>query len=265
LDPTYFLPYRHRLLIWQFARREVLARYRGSVAGLAWSFLTPLLMLVVYVFVFRTVFRARWSQSDVDDFTFGLQVYAGLIVFNLFAEVVARAPSLLTAQPNLVKKTVFPLQVLPWVLVLAACFHMAVNFVVLAGATLVARGALPATAVALPLVIAVFVPMLLGLALLLASLGVFLRDIGQFIGSLVSLLMFLSPVFYPASALPEAARPWLALNPLTAIIEQARRVALDGLWPQWDVLAAYLLVASAVAWLGARWFAATRKGFADVL
>lgn len=268
---TYFLPLRLRSLIWQFTRRDVLARYRGSLLGLGWSFLTPLMMLAVYTFVFREVFNARWpagthqSLGGNSNVAFALQVYAGLIVFNLFAEVMTRAPRLVLDQPNLVKKVVFPLEILPWVAILAAVFHLAVNLVVLFGATLVARGGLPLTVLALPLVVAVFLPLLLGLCWLLAALGVFLRDIGQIIGMLMTALMFLSPVFYPAEALPARWQPVLMLNPLTVPIEQIRRVMLDGLWPDWQALALYALVALLIGWLGARWFAATRKGFADVL
>lgn len=268
---TYFLPLRLRSLIWQFSRRDVLARYRGSLLGLGWSFLTPLLMLGIYTFVFREVFNARWpsgAQGGLggdSNVAFALQVYAGLIVFNLFAEVLARAPRLVLDQPNLVKKVVFPLEILPWVAILAALFHLAVNLFVLLGATLLARGSLPPTLLALPLVIAAFLPLLLGLSWLLAALGVFLRDIGQLIGMVMTALMFLSPVFYPAESLPERWRPLLSFNPLTLPIEQLRRVMLDGLWPDWGSLALYAAVALLTGWLGARGFAATRKGFADVL
>jgi lipopolysaccharide transport system permease protein len=261
----YFLPLRQATLIWQFTRRDVQARYRGSLLGLGWSFLTPLLMLAVYTFVFRVIFKARWGDAPNGDFEFALQVYAGLVVFMLFAEVVSRAPRLVLDQPNLVKKVVFPLEVLPWVAVLAGLFHLAVNLVALLGAAAIARGGLSPSVFALPLVLAPFVPLLLGLAWFLAALGVFVRDVGQITTLLVSLLMFLSPVFYPVKSLPEQWQPWLKANPLTPVMEQLRRVALDGRWPDWPQLLIELAIASAIAWAGARWFAATRKGFADVL
>lgn len=262
---AYFLPLRQGTLIWQFTRRDVLARYRGSLLGLGWSFLTPLLMLAVYTFVFRVIFKARWADAPVGDFEFALQVYAGLIVFMLFAEVVSRAPRLVLDQPNLVKKVVFPLEILPWVAVLAGLFHLALNLVALLGAAAIARGGLSPSVLALPLVLAPFVPLLLGLAWFLAALGVYVRDVGQVTTLAVSLLMFLSPVFYPVSSLPEQWQPWLRANPLTPVMEQLRHVTLDGRWPDWSQLLLELLIASAVAWAGARWFAATRKGFADVL
>ena len=265
MNHAYFLPLRQRTLIWQFARRDVLARYRGSLLGLGWSFLTPLLMLAVYTFVFRVVFKARWGAGGSDDFEFALQVYAGLIVFGLFSEVVSRAPRLVLEQPNLVKKVVFPLEILPWVAVLAGLFHLALNLAVLLAATALSRGDLPLSIVALPLVLMPFVPLLLGLGWFLAALGVFVRDVGQITSLAVTLLMFLSPVFYPVSSLPERWQPWLLANPLTPVMEQLRRVTLEGLWPDWPQLLLHLVIASAVAWLGARWFAVTRNGFADVI
>jgi lipopolysaccharide transport system permease protein len=268
---SYFFPVHLRFLVWQFARRDVLARYRGSLLGLGWSFLTPLLMLGVYTFVFREVFNARWpaaphtGHTGDENLAFALQVYAGLIVFNLFAEVLGRAPRLVLDQPNLVKKVVFPLEILPWVSILAALFHLAVNCTVLVGAVVLATHQLPATVLALPLVVVAFVPLLLGCSWLLASLGVFLRDIGQLIGMLLTALMFLSPVFYPAQALPARWQPLLLLNPLSIPIEAIRQVVLEGVWPNWVDLGIYTVCALIVGWLGAHWFAATRKGFADVI
>ncbi len=265
LNHVYFLPWRQRALIWQFAKRDVLARYRGSLLGVGWSFLTPLLMLAVYTFVFRVIFKARWGTGGSDDFEFALQLYAGLIVFGLFAEVVSRAPRLVLDQPNLVKKVVFPLEILPWVAVLAGLFHLLLNLAVLLGAVAFTRGGLPYTIIALPLVVTCLVPLLLGLGWFLAGLGVFLRDVGQITSLVVSLLMFLSPVFYPISSVPERWQPWLLANPLTPVMEQLRRVVLEGLWPEWSQLALHLVIACMLAWAGARWFAATRKGFADVI
>lgn len=258
-------PLRQRTLLWQFARRDVLARYRGSLLGLGWALLNPLLMLGVYTFVFRSVFHARWPGTGEDDLAFALQVYAGLIVFNLFAEVANRAPRLVLEQPNLVKKVVFPLELLPWVALSAALFHLTINVVVLLVAVTLIQGALPLSALALPLVVAGFAPFLLGMAWLLAALGVFLRDIGQLMAMLTSLLMFLSPVFYPVSALPERWQGLLTLNPLTTPILQLRAVALEGRWPAWEMLAGHAALSIAVAMAGAFAFRLARKGFADVL
>ncbi len=262
---TFLFPRRHALLIWQFAQREVLARYRGSMLGISWAFAQPLLMLTVYTFVFHQVFKVRWPGGTGGGIEFALQMYAGLVVFNIVAECVGRAPRLVLDRPNLVKKVIFPLEILPWTTLLASAFHAAINCLALLAAAAALRGSLPPSALALPLVLLPLVPALLGVSWFLAALGVFVRDVGQIIALALNLLLFLSPVFYPLSALPERWQVWLMLNPLAAVIEQTRRVVLEGAWPDWSLLASQFAAGMVVAWLGARWFAATRKGFADVL
>ncbi len=265
----FFLPLAYRTLIWQLGRREVLGRYRGSLLGVGWSFVTPVMMLAVYTFVFVDVFKARWpgaGHGSGGGLTFALYIFAGLIVFNLFAEIAGRAPRLVVDQPNLVKKVAFPLEILPWVAVLSGLFHLALSvLVLLAAVAFLHPGGVQPSAAALPLVLLPFLPFLLGLGWLLSALGVFIRDIGQIMNFVVSLAMFLSPVFYPLESLSEPMRTWMYFNPLTTIIDNVRRVLLQGLWPDWNALALFAAAASAFAVLAAVLFQATRKGFADVL
>ncbi len=261
-----FIPIRNLSLLWQFAQREVLGRYRGSLLGLTWSFLTPLLMLGVYSFVFVGVFRASWpGAAKGGGLEFALQVFAGLVVFNLFAEVASRAPNLVVEQPNLVKKVIFPVELLTWVTVLSGLFHLLVSVATLLLVLLITRGSLPVTAVALPLVLLPFLPFLLGLGWFLSALGVYVRDVGQMMTMIVSLTMFMSPVFYSIASLDVRWQFWMNLNPLTLIIEQVRAVVLQGQWPAWGGLGLYTLLACGFAAAGAMFFQLTRKGFADVL
>ncbi len=258
--------WKNRHLTWQLTRREVIGRYKGSTLGLLWSFLTPVLMLVVYTFVFSVVFKARWGTGgDESRSTFAVVLFAGLIVHGLFAEVLNRAPGLVLANVNYVKKVVFPLEILPVISMGAALFHALVSVLVLLAAFAFLNGHLPWTVVFLPLVFLPLVVFALGVAWFLASLGVYLRDVGQVIGLLTTMLMFLSPIFYPVTALPERFQTWILANPLTFIIEQARAVLIWGKMPSFSGLTLYAVVASAVAWAGFVWFQKTRKGFADVL
>lgn len=258
--------WRYRGLTLRMVQRDVLGRYKGSVLGLAWSFFTPIIMLGVYTFVFTVVFEARWGiEAEGGQAHFALQLFAGLIVHGLFAEVLNRAPSLILANNNYVKKVVFPLEILPMIPLGSSLFHASVSVVVLLGAELFIDGGVPATVILLPIVLLPLIVLSMGLGWLLASLGVFLRDIGQTISLLTTMLLFLSPVFYPLSALPETFRPFILANPLTFIIEQTRHVAIDGQLPDWGGLSVYLLGALVIAWLGFAWFQKTRKGFADVL
>lgn len=256
----------HRQLVVQMTKREVVGRYRGSVLGLLWSFLNPVFMLMVYTFVFSVVFRARWGVGEDETKTqFAMVLFAGLIVHGLFSEVLNRAPGLILSNVNYVKKVVFPLEILPLVILGTSLFHASVSVSVLIFAFILFNGYLPWAIIFLPLVLLPLLFLIIGLAWLLASLGVFLRDVGQTVGVITTVMLFLSPVFYPISALPEALRPWLMVNPLTFIIEQVREVLIWGHMPNWIGLAAYSLGAVMVAWLGYFWFQKTRKGFADVL
>lgn len=259
--------WRNRQMIGQMTRREVVGRYKGSVMGLAWSFFNPVFMLAVYTFVFSVIFKSRWSGSENAESTteFALALFVGMIVHGLFAEVINRAPTLILSNVNYVKKVIFPLEVLPVIALGAAFFHCLVSTGVLLLAFLLFNGYLQWAALLFPLVLLPLAILILGLAWLLASLGVFLRDVGQTIGIITTVMMFLSPVFFPVSALPEEYRPFIMANPLTFIIEQSREVLIWGRSPDWAGLGVYALAATAVAWLGYAWFQKTRKGFADVL
>ncbi|BDM24265.1 ABC transporter permease [Pseudomonas sp. LRP2-20] len=258
--------WQHRRLIMQMTRREVIGRYKGSMMGLLWSFLNPLFMLAVYTFVFSVVFKARWTTSaDEGKGDFAVLLFAGMIVHGLFAEVLNRAPGLILANVNYVKKVVFPLEILPVISMCAALFHTGVSLLVLLGAIVVVDGNLHSTMLLVPLVVLPYIIFVQGLAWILASLGVYLRDVGQTIGIITMVMLFLSPVFFPVSSLPENMRPLMNANPLTFIIEQVREVLIWGHTPDWAGLGLYSLMAVAVAWVGYAWFQRTRKGFADVL
>lgn len=257
--------WRNRSLVKALIKREVVGRYRGSFMGILWSFFNPVFMLAVYTFVFSVVFKARWNAGSDSKTEFALVLFAGLIVFNLFAECVNRAPALILSNVNYVKKVVFPLEILPWVALGSALFHALISLGVWLIAYFIFFGAPHLTVLLLPLVILSLLLFIMGLTWGLASLGVYLRDVSQFIGIITTVLMFLSPIFYPASALPEDYRHLLLLNPLTSAIEQARDVLFWGKVPDMTILSIYLLGATLVAWFGFAWFQKTRKGFADVL
>lgn len=257
----------NRQLVSQMTRREVIGRYKGSAMGLVWSFLNPVFMLVVYTFVFSVVFKARWSGLGTEESKtqFALVLFVGIIVLGLFSEVLNRAPGLILANENYVKKVVFPLEILPVVTMGTALFHTLVSLSVLLAGSLLANGYLHWTAIFTPVIFVPLIVLTLGLAWLLASLGVFLRDIGQTTVLITTVLMFLSPVFYPITAVPEEFRPYIMASPLTFIIDQVREVVIWGRMPDWAGLGIYTGVSILVAAAGYAWFQKTRKGFADVL
>jgi len=247
-------------------KREVIGRYRGSALGLAWSFFNPILMLTVYTFFFAVVFKSRWGTAGGESKTeFAVILFVGMIVHGLFAEVLNRAPRLVLDNVNYVKKVIFPIEILPAISICVALFHALVSLAVLLISFFVFNGFVQWTAVFIPLVLLPLVILSFGAAWFLASLGVYLRDVAQTIGLFTTVLMFLSPVFYPVTSVSAALRPWLMANPLTFIIEQARDVMIWGRLPDFMGLSLYSLAAMAIAWLGFIWFQKTKIGFADVL
>lgn len=257
------LPWQHHYLIRQLARRDVLARYKGSVLGIGWGLLFPLLILTAYTFVFRTVFKARWPGGGDSTTEFALQVFSGLVVFNLFADLLNRAPRLVLEQPNLVKRVVFPLEILPWVALCSGLFHASLALIILLLAVAVVGPGVTPWALAAPVIFMATLPTLLGLAWLLSGLGVFIRDVSHAMGPTVTMLMFMSPVLYPAEALPPHMRPWLWLNPLTLPIENLRNVLLRNQPPQWEGLLIYTIVGLIFAYLAFRFFNRLKPAFSD--
>jgi lipopolysaccharide transport system permease protein len=256
----------YRDLLRQFTRREVLGRYKGSYLGILWSFLTPFLMLAVYTFVFSVVFGARWGNSSSESrVEFALTLFCGLIAFNVFSECISRAPELIVDNPNYVKKVVFPLEILPVSVLGAALIHSLISLVILITGILVFMGTVSWTLAYLPLAYLTLVGLCLGLGWFLAALGVFIRDIGYMVGIVVQVLFFVTPIFFPISAVPPFFQPILLLNPLSAVVENFRRVIIWGQppdWPWWGVATA---VSTLVMVAGYTWFMKLKRAFADVV
>jgi lipopolysaccharide transport system permease protein len=215
--------WHNRELILQMTKREVLGRYKGSIIGLVWSFFNPVLMLTVYTFVFSVVFKARWGLGGDENRTdFAVVLFVGLIIHGLFAECVNKAPGLILGNVNYVKKVVFPLEVLPWVAMGSALFHAGISTIVLLAAQLALNHHLAWTVIFFPVILLPLGFATMGLTWFLSSLGVYVRDISQVTGIFTMVMMFISPVFFPVSALPKDYQIWMQLNPLTSIIEESR-------------------------------------------
>ena len=257
--------FRYQDLIVQMTKREVIGRYRGSMLGIAWSFFNPLIMLAVYTVVFSTVFQAKWGVGSDSKTEFALVLFVGMIVHGVLAESMNNSPSLMLRNTSYVKKVVFPLEILPWIVMGSTLFHALISVVVWLLFYLIVNQTLQWTAIFLPLVFAPLVLFSMGVSWMLASLGVYIRDIGQMTGVLTTVLLFMSPIFYPASRLPEPYQTIIYLNPLTFVIEQARDVLMWGNVPNWSGLFVAYIVSILVAWAGFAWFQKTHKGFADVL
>ena len=257
--------YSHWNLIRLLTGREIASRYRGSLLGVLWSLAHPIMMLVVYAFVFRVVFKASWSHGGEGNSEFVMTLFTGLIVCAVFNECVNRAPTLILNHVSYVKKIVFPLEILPWVSLGEAFLNMGVSITVLLVFHISSHLPLHWTATMLPLLVIPLALYALGVSWFLASVGVFVRDVGHATTIVTNLMLFLAPVFYPLSSLPDAYRPFMYLNPLTFVVEQSRNVLIMGRMPSWHWVVIYFLCSAVVAWLGLAWVQRTRKGFADVL
>lgn len=254
-----------RELIGQLTRRELETLYRGSVLGVLWALIQPLALLGVYAIFFLYLLDRQPDAPVSGDARLVLGMFCALLFFNLFIEAISRAPQLVMGNPSYVKRIVFPLEVLP----LSVLGALLVNFAVGAGVLLIGRwillGSVPWTACLLPLVLLPFLLLTCGLSWVLASLGVFLRDVAQLIRAITVPLMFLTPIFWSLDMAPASMKGWLLLNPLTPGIESARAVAVAGELPNWGMLGVFTGVAALIAGGGYAWFMRTKSGFADVI
>lgn len=258
--------WQHGDLIKQLTKREVIGRYRGSILGLIWSFLYPLLMLSLYYFVFGFVLEVKWGvEIATGEVEYGVVLFAGLIVHMFFSECLIRSPSVINANTRFVKKIVFPLEILPIVVVCTSFFHFLLGFLILLVFNLIVHEVLYWTVLYIPLVLLPLVVLSLGVSWLLSSIGVFVRDISQVVGILATLLLFLSGILFPIELVPQEFQILLYANPLTLIVEQLRVVVIYGHNPNWLGLSIYLGISLIVVTIGYVWFQRTRAAFADVL
>ena len=257
--------WKNRELIVQLTRKDVVGRYKGSLFGLAWSFMSPLFMLGIYTLFFTEVFHARWGGMGNSKGAYATALFAGLIIQTVFAESIARGSQLVTDNANYVTKVIFPLEILPWVSTFTALYHALASLVVLALFSLVFTGHIAWTFLLFPVVLLPLILISTAAGWLLASLGVYVRDVGQMTSLIVLALLYTAPVFFPLENMKPSIQAVMRFNPLTLLIVEARKVLLWGQWPDWSALAVYTCIALVACWLCYAWFQRTRAGFIDVL
>lgn len=257
---------RHHELLRELVKRDFIGRYKGSMLGVVWSLFNPLLMLAIYTFVFSVAFKARWGgHSDESKIAFAIVLFSGIIVHSFFAECLNRAPALITSHANYVKKVVFPLEILPWMALLSALLHFMVSFCVLLVFCLGSGVSIHLGILLVPLALLPLILIVMGMSWILASLGVYLRDLSQVIGMLATISLFLAPVFYPIEQLPPTYRAILVWNPITLPVLQLRDLMLWGKPFQWQPWALSLIAGGLIFQAGYWWFQKSRRGFADVV
>lgn len=256
----------HRELIGQFTRREVIGRYKGSYLGLVWAFIQPLILLCVYTFVFSIIFEAKWGMSPQQGrLSFAMALFAGILTFNILGDVANAAPGLILGHANYVKKVIFPLEILPLVKLFGAVIHSFFGVIILLAGIVFSDLTLHWTIILLPVAWLPVMLFSLGWGYFLSALAVFVRDVGQTVGLVVTMLFFLSPIFYPLEAVPESLRIYCQLNPIAVFVEDARRVVLWGSLPNWPWYFAGLIISLVIFVFGFIWFMRSKRAFADVM
>ena len=261
---VYATLWQHRGLMLELIKREFSGRYQGSFGGIAWSFIQPLFLLSVYTVAFGVILKSRWGFSG-GTAEYALMLFAGLIILNTFSEVLSKSSTLITSNPNFVKKVVFPLELLPVITVVTALIHALIGIAVWFLGYILVYGIPKATAILFPVILICFVPVLLGMGWFLAAMGVIVRDISQLTGLVNHTLLFLTPIFYSIEAAPLQLQKILALNPLTFIIEQFRLILFYGQMPALRGMAVYFVLATLFAWLTLVLFRRLRPTFADLV
>lgn len=257
--------WQHRDLLARLIRRDLEARFRGSLLGNLWAVVLPLVMLGVYTFVFGFVIQPRWQEQATSGTAVALTYFSGLILFDFVFECIGRAPNLMREHVSYIKKIVFPVEILPWMVLFSSAVRLAIGSVLLVLFYLCFAGVPPPAALIIPVVLVGLAFYCIGVSWLLSAFGVYLRDIKHIITVLTPVAMFLTPVFFPVSAIPEPYRPVFYLNPMTFALEVTRAALFRGAWyePHWYAL--YILGGLVFAWIGFRIFSALRAGFSDVL
>jgi lipopolysaccharide transport system permease protein len=262
-SPLWELPGRFDLIL-SLARRELMARYKGSALGILWALLTPVVMIAIFTFIFAGIFGARFGAS-ASPWDYAIHLFCGLLPWTMFQEAVVQSSTTIVAHANLVKRVVFPLETLPIAQTLSALGNQLFGTVALLIAILIIRQQLSLSILWLPVLLIPQLLFTLGVAWLIASLGVFLRDITQGISLVMMAWMFLTPIIYPESIVPARYRAFIDLNPFTPLIRNYRRILIDGAAPDWSGLAYFTIFALVSFVFGYWWFARTRKNFADVI
>lgn len=263
-ERTHWL-WRQRRFVWDLTVGSIASRYRTSWFGLLWPVIHPVLLIGVFTFIFAYVMPLRWVAEESGGVGFPLFLYSGLVVYTLFAEAIGRAPGLMLENQNLVKKVVFPLEILVLVAVLASLLFFIVNFIVFSAMMSVFGAGAPLHAPLVLLLVFPFALLLAGLAWFLSALNVYVRDVAHVIGIVVTAMLFFSPVFYPLASAPEAVQPFLALNPMTTVIEGIRVIMLDHAFPSWQSVVLLWIEALVVFYSGLFFFGRVKEGFSDVL
>lgn len=245
-------------------KRDCIGRYKGSFLGMLWPMINPIGHLILYTFLFGYVLKVKFGMTQSTG-NFALYLMAGLLPWSAFSESLSRASTVILEHPNLVKRVVFPLQILPLIPIFSAIVTESIAFALLLIAVLISMHSIPITVLFVPLIVVAQFLLTSGICWIIGSLSVFVRDIRHMMALGLSAWMYATPIVYPATALPEPARFLLWVNPMAGIVTDYRRCLLDGLPPDWPHFAMYAIAGLILFVIGLNFFEKTQKTFADVM
>jgi lipopolysaccharide transport system permease protein len=257
--------FHNRKLIISLVWHEIQSKYKGSVLGFFWSIIYPLCNLLGYTFVFTVVFKYKWSIASGSKVEFALLSFIGMSIFNVFSETLTRASTLIVNNSNYVKKVIFPLEILPVVSILSNFFQFIISFLVWFIFYILFVGKIKLSALFFPFILLPLILLTLGFAWVISALGVYFRDSGYITSVILTMTMFLSPIFYPISAIPEEYHFIVILNPLAQLIEMSRQNLIFDQLPNLGLYLIQLSISFITLILGFIFFKQVEKGFADVL
>lgn len=255
---------RHGALIQSFVRRDLQARYKGSTIGLFWSVIHPLIMLLLYTFVFSAILKVRVGVAEGTEH-FAIYLFCGLLPWGAFSEGLSRSTGVILEHGNLIKRAIFPSEILPVYPVISGIVNELIGFGILLAALVVTSHRLSPVMLVLPVILLLQFMLTMGLAWLVAGTTVFIRDLGQVLGMVLTVWVFVTPIFYPPSLVPADLRALLMVNPMYAVVEAYRSLILMGQFPPWESLAFLAAFAAVIFLVGYRVFTRMQPAFADVI
>ena len=252
-------------LIISLTKRDIESRYKNSILGLVWSIAFPLFMLAIYSFVFGFIFKSKWHGSASNGINYSLIMFVGLVLHTFISDCLGRATTVIESNANYVKKVIFPLESLCWVSLLSALFQFFISFIVLFGFLVLGGNKIHITILLVPILILPFILLCYAFILFISALSVYIKDIAQMMSIFISILLFMSPVFYSVSSIPEKFRWMIFMNPSTFIINSMRKIVLYGEMFSIKYYLIYFVVSFVLYFMALKWFKKLKGGFSEVL
>lgn len=256
--------YYYLNLIWTFVLRDLQARYVGSTMGLFWSIINPIIMLLIYLYVFSFIFKVKFGQSgSLSDFA--LYLFCGMLPWLAFQETIFRSTNSIVENASLIKKFMFPSKILTVYLSISSLVNELIGMVVLIIAIILITHEISYFILFLPVIIIFQLTFTMGLGWIFACINVFFRDTAHLIGVIMMVWMFLTPIFYPESMIPQKFHLIIKINPMAYLVRAYRDILLNDKFPHISDILIFMAISIIVFFGGYYLFSKTQHQFSDVV